>query len=176
MKASFSPRGKTLSFRRAEEPDAEFTLNLRLDPRLRDFFSPMEPDVEKQKEYIRAFHRQEAEGKGYFFIVEREGVPCGMVRLSGITGDSFTWGNWILAGSRSRFAALECALMVYRFAFEDLHLSFAHFDVIKANRRIARFHAKLGASVTGEDEKRFYFKFTREDYKKARDKFRRVLP
>lgn len=160
---------KTIGLRLVEEQDAEFILSLRLDERYNRFLSGVTPDVEAQKAWIRKYKSDEAAGLQYYFIIERlDGTPCGTIRIYDLRPDSFCWGSWILNDNKTRYAAIESALLIYEIGFEQLGFAKSHFDVMKGNEGVIAFHKRMGAEVVGEDEQNYYFEITRESVEKAR--------
>jgi len=163
---------KTIKLRLVEESDAGFILELRLDKRYNSFLSPVDPDINKQKNWIREYKKKENAGIEFYFIIERlDGTPCGTVRVYDLRPESFSWGSWVLNENKTRYAALESAFLVYEFGFSNLGLSLARFDVMKKNEKVVSFHEKMGACKTGEDEKNFYFEMTKGAVQKARESF-----
>lgn len=160
---------KTIRLRLVEEQDAEFILSLRLDERYNQFLSGVTPDVEAQKAWIRKYKADEAAGLQYYFIIERlDGTPCGTIRIYDLRPDSFCWGSWILNDDKTRYAAIESALLIYEIGFGQLGFSKSHFDVMKGNEGVIAFHKRMGAEVVGEDEQNYYFEITRDSVEKAR--------
>lgn len=163
---------KTIQMRLVEENDAEFILKLRLDERYNQFLSDVNPDVQAQIDWIRKYKDDEKIKKQFYFIIERlDGKPCGTVRIYDLHKDSFCWGSWILNEDKTRFAAIESALLVYKFGFDELGFVKSHFDVRKGNERVISFHLKMGAQQTGEDELNYYFEITKEAVNVVRDRF-----
>lgn len=160
---------KTIRLRLVEEQDAEFILSLRLDERYNQFLSGVTPDVEAQRTWIRKYKADEAAGLQYYFIIERlDGTPCGTIRIYDLRPDSFCWGSWILNDNKTRYAAIESALLIYEIGFGQLGFAKSHFDVMKGNEGVIAFHKRMGAAVVGEDEQNYYFEITRESVEKAR--------
>jgi len=163
--------GKNIRLRLVEEKDADFILTLRLDNRYNTFLSSVSPDIEAQKNWIRRYKDDEKKGIQYYFIIERlDGTPCGTVRIYDIRNDSFCWGSWILNENKTRYAALESAFLVYDFGFKQLGFKKSHFDVMKGNKGVIKFHARMGAVKTNEDEINEFFEITEEAVKAAREK------
>lgn len=155
-------KSKTIQIRLVEVSDAEFILNIRLDPKYNQFLSAVNPDIRLQKEWIRKYKTDEIEKTQFYFIIERgDGTPCGTVRLYDFRNDSFCWGSWILNENKTRYAALESAFLVYQFGFDELGFNQSHFDVRKGNEKVISFHKKMGAEKTGEDNLNEYFKITK---------------
>lgn len=155
-------KSKTIQIRFVEESDAEFILNLRIDPKYNQFLSAVNPDVQAQKEWIRKYKDDEVNKKQFYFIIERnDGTPCGTVRIYDLRDNSFCWGSWILNENKTRYAALESAFLVYKFGFDELGFEQSHFDVRKSNGKVISFHEKMGAVKTGGDDLNEYFKITK---------------
>ena len=47
--------GNNIDLRPVEIDDAEFILSLRIDPKLNQYLSPVENDLEKQREWIKNY-------------------------------------------------------------------------------------------------------------------------
>ena len=169
-------KSKTVTLRLVEEHDAEFILSLRVDSRYNKFLSPVTQSVKAQQEWILQYKRDEANSLQYYFIIERnDGTPCGTVRVYDISGESFSWGSWILNEDKTKYAALESAFMVYKFGFEELELSRSHFEVRKGNIKVISFHEKMGAVKTGETELDYTFEITRSSVELSREKVSKKL-
>lgn len=167
---------KTIRLRFVEVSDAAFILKLRLDDRYNQFLSNVSPEVESQKKWISAYKAEEAEGKQFYFIIERlDGVPCGTVRVYDLREDSFCWGSWILNEEKTRLAALESALLVYRFGFENLGFKKSHFEVMKANEKVLSFHEKMGAAQVSEDVNNIYYEISKESVELFKNASARIL-
>lgn len=160
---------KTIRLRLVEENDADFILGLRLDEQYNKFLSSVSADVEKQKEWIRNYKKDELQKKQFYFIIERteNNQPCGTVRIYDLREHSFSWGSWILNKNKTRFAALESAFLVYQFGFDQLEYKKSHFEVVKGNERVVSFHEKMGAIKTHEDQQNYYFEISKSDVEKA---------
>jgi len=162
---------KTLRLRLVEENDADFILSLRLDERYNAFLSAVPPDAEAQKQWIKKYKHDEQAGNQYYFIIERiDGGPCGTVRVYDLREDSFCWGSWILNQNKTRYAALESAFLVYEFGFEHLGFEKSHFDVMKGNKGVIKFHQRMGAVQTNEDEQNLYFEINKAAVENAKQK------
>ena len=144
---------------------AEYIYSLRINPALNTHLSSAPPSVEAQAAWIRKYIEREQAGEEFYFLIERlDGIACGTVRLYDFRDDSFCWGSWILDASKTRFAAIESALLVYQAGFEQLGFTASHFDVRKQNEKVISFHRKFGAQTVGEDEENFYFQLPRAEF------------
>jgi RimJ/RimL family protein N-acetyltransferase len=157
-----------IQLRLVSEDDAAFILKLRLDSRYNQFLSRVNGDIQSQIEWIKSYKKEENAGVQYYFIIERnDQTPCGTVRLYDFQIDSFCWGSWILNEEKTRRAALESAFKVYDYGFNKLGFTKSHFDVMKNNEKVVKFHLRMGAVVTHEDEDNFYFTISRESVMQA---------
>jgi RimJ/RimL family protein N-acetyltransferase len=167
---------KTIKMRYVEESDAEFILKLRLDERYNQFLSQVNADLDSQRNWIRTYKKDELNKKQFYFIIERlDGTPCGTVRVYDLIDNSFCWGSWILNEDKTRYSAIESALMVYDFGFNVLNYKKCHFDVMKENSKVISFHEKMGAKKIGSDNENYYFNISKEAVDKSKIKFSRLL-
>lgn len=167
---------KSIRLRLIEVDDAEFVLGLRLDDKYNKYLSPVPPNLENQIKWIQLYKNKEAAAEEYYFIIERlDGEKCGTVRVYGIQDNHFTWGSWILNGEKTRFSAIESALMVYKFGFEIKGFEKSVFDVMKGNEKVISFHEKFGAKRTAEDDVNVYFELSKEDYQSKLPYFESIL-
>ncbi|WP_288365937.1 GNAT family N-acetyltransferase [uncultured Marinobacter sp.] len=164
-------QSKTLKLRLVEESDAEFILSLRLDERYNAFLSSITPDIEAQKQWIKLYKYDELARNQFYFIIERsDGIPCGTIRVYDLRKDSFCWGSWILNQNKTRYAALESAFLIYEFGFKNLGFKKSHFDVMKGNKGVIKFHQRMGAVQIDEDEQNLYFEITKSAVENAQHK------
>lgn len=164
---------KTICLRLVEESDAPFILRLRLDERYNQFLSKVIADIESQKNWIRKYKEDESKGTQFYFIIERlDGVPCGTVRVYDLRDNSFCWGSWILNENKTRFAAVESALLVYDFGFKSLGFVKSHFDVMKGNEKVIKLHKQMGAIETGEDKDNYYFEIDRRSVEAVKERLK----
>lgn len=169
-------KSKTINMRLINEDDAEFVLKLRLDGNYNKFLSSVDADVSSQKAWIRKYKEDEINNKQFYFIIERkDGTPCGTVRVYDIKNDSFRWGSWILNEDKTRYSAIESAVMIYDFGFNSLKFNKSNFEVIKDNVKVVNFHKKFGAVVVGEDSNNYYFEITKDAVEKSKEKFQAFI-
>jgi len=168
--------GVQLSLRLVQPEDAPYTHALRTDPTYNGHLSTVTGTVEDQRSWIEAYKTREAAGSEYYFVIERKDeVRCGVVRLYDITGDQFTWGSWILDQNKPRKAALESAMLVYRYGFEVLGLSRSVFEVRRENENTLAFHRRLKATQTHEDDRNVYFVYSRTQFAATKDEYLSIL-
>lgn len=167
-------RGKSIFLREVEIDDAQFILDLRTDVERSKYLSVTTGSVEAQRAYIQRY--KESLTDYYFIICDWNGKAQGTIRIYDIQDKSFCWGSWITTSDAPPGTAIESALLIYDFAFFSLHYAGAHFDVRKQNERVVDFHKRFGARVVSEDELNYYFRYSRDDYLRTREKYRRYLP
>lgn len=176
METVISDVAKHIRFRLVEKEDAAFILSLRIDPEKNRFLSPVENNLNAQKQWIAEYKEREKRNREFYFIIEsKQGEKLGTIRLYDFREDSFCWGSWILKQGAPVYAAIESALSVYEIALKRLGFKQSHTDVRKGNITVKNFLLQCGAEITGEDELNTYFRLTEEVYKKTRRNYRRFL-
>lgn len=169
--------GRKVTLRLVTEDDAEFIWGLRNDPAYNNHLSATTGTADDQRGWIRRYKEREAAGSEYYFIIERsdDRTRCGTVRMYDIHDGQFTWGSWILNGTKPHKAALDSAVQVYRYGFGVLGLDRAVFDVRKDNTHTLRFHDRFGAERTGEDDDNIYYVISRAAFEATLDRFAALL-
>jgi len=172
-------KSKTIYFRLVETSDAPFIHSLRVDKRYNQHLSIVDPDLSKQVEWIRNYKLKEALGKEYYYIIHRnsDSLPIGTVRIYDCIGknESFCWGSWILNENKTKYAALESAIMVYDFAFFELGYKRCHMDIRKENLKVIDFHKRFGVKIIGETELDLLGHYFVEDYQKVREDIVKII-
>ena len=172
-------KGKSIYLRLVNESDAEFICMLRNNDKLNQYISSSASDVFAQKQWINEYKIREAGGKEYYFIICRklDQLPIGTVRMYDFKDDikSFCWGSWILSSDKTKYAAIESALLIYQFGFEQLDFNQSHFDVMKGNDNVHSFHQRLGAKQISEDEVNIYYIFSKKDYLNIKQDYKKFL-
>lgn len=164
-------QSKTVKLRLVKEDDAEFILSLRTDSNYNQHLSQVTGGVTEQVEWIRRYKEDEKNKLQYYFIIERnDGVRCGTLRVYDIRPDSFSWGSWILNEDKTRFAAIESALLIYSFGFDHLKFEKSHFEVRKENTKVISFHEKMGAVRNGETELDFLYEISKASVLATKEK------
>jgi len=126
-----------------ELADAQFMLRLRTDPELSRLIHPTSPRLEDQQAYLGRYF--ETPGDYYFIVVRTTtGRPEGMVAIYDVdqARRQAEWGRWIMR--HDSMGAPECALLVYRTAFEVLGLGKIYCRTAAANRNVVAFHTSCG--------------------------------
>ena len=157
------PSSKTIKFRLISVNDAEFIYKLRVDEKYNKYISKISDDIHEQVKFIEMYKNDEAVAEQFYFVIERlDGIRCGSVRLYNFKDDSFEWGSWILDENKTRYAAIETSILIYKYAFEVLGFEKSNFEVNKQNSNVVKFHKRTGAKVIGEDQTNYYFEISKD--------------
>ncbi|HSA07462.1 MAG TPA: GNAT family N-acetyltransferase [Candidatus Gastranaerophilales bacterium] len=165
--------GKTVNIREIEESDAEFVAQLRTDATLNKHLSSIDGNIEKQREYIRNYHKKTNEC--YFVLESKQGERYGLGRMYNVTEESFVPGSWIIKKDAPLTAPIESIITLYEYAFFKLGLKRADIEVRKDNEKVIAFHKRFGAVYTGANELNVYMELTKEQYKITRNKYKKFV-
>jgi RimJ/RimL family protein N-acetyltransferase len=172
-------KSNTIFFRLAEVADAKFILSLRVDDKYNKYLSAVDNDLEEQREWLANYKEKEKNGTEYYFIICRnlDNKPIGTVRMYDFLKErnSFCWGSWILNEDKTKYAALETAVLIYEYAFFELCFTNCHFDVRKGNEGVVNFHKRFGAIFNGETELDVLGNLSKDDYLKVRENHKKFL-
>ena len=139
--------GRYVDLRSATLDDAEFTLNLRLDPEIRKCFPPFDSNLEKQKIWLT---NQMQKDNDYFFIIidKQNNQRIGTISVYGVDYETReAESGRIVIKKNSRFQSVEAQFLINHFAFYDLGLNLLHVSVRSENQRAINFHKFLGFTV-----------------------------
>ncbi|MDA9020188.1 GNAT family N-acetyltransferase [Flavimaricola sp.] len=138
--------------------DAEYVHGLRINPVYNRYLSEVRGTADDQRRWIEAYKSREAQALELYYIIERcDGRPCGTVRLYDIQLDRFTWGSWILDGSKPPKAALESAVLSFGVGFQELGLDQANVDVRIANAHAEAFYRRFGMTEAHRTAQDIFF-------------------
>jgi RimJ/RimL family protein N-acetyltransferase len=159
---------KHIYLRLIQDSDVDFLLSLRLNQNLNSYLNQVNDDKEQQLNWLQNYKQRELNGGDYYFvIVDKQLGDIGLVRVYDIdyANKSFTWGSWIIREeNRPKYAAIESALLVYEFAFNELNLSLAKFVVDNNNLGVIKFHNRFGAKYLFTDEVNNNFELSKTLY------------
>ena len=150
------------------QSDVDLLLDLRLNQNLNKYLNQVDDDKEQQLNWLKIYKQREVNGTDFYFvIVDKKLGEIGLVRVYDIdyANKSFTWGSWIIKEeNRPKYAAIESALLVYEFAFNELNLSLAKFVVDNNNLGVIKFHNRFGAKYLFTDEVNNNFELSKTLY------------
>ncbi|MEO6723438.1 MAG: GNAT family N-acetyltransferase [Ferruginibacter sp.] len=172
-------KNRTIYFRPVESADAPFIKGLRVDTKYNQYLSQTEDDIVKQEKWIQEYKQREQSGTEYYYVIHRnsDSLPVGTVRIYDFLGDrdSFCWGSWILTENKTRYAALESALLIFDFAFFELGFKRCHMNIRKENLKVIEFHKKIGVKFIGETDEDYLGHYFPDDYKLIRRDLENVI-
>lgn len=171
----FSMKKYGIEVRLVEERDASFILSLRTDDKLSRFINHTDSDENTQRQWIRDYKTREAEGKEYYFIYSKDGVPFGLNRIYNINGEKCTGGSWLCKSGTPVEQAIPTSLIFRDIMFDILDLKEDNFEVRKGNLKVQKFHLMTGSVKTGETELDFLYQATPETHKKGKKKILKLL-
>ena len=176
---NFNLKAGTIYLRLVHENDAAFICSLRNNDQLNTYISKSTADEEAQRQWIVNYKKREEAGEEYYFIICRnsDDLAVGTVRLYDFKEEpkSFCWGSWILNENKTKYAAVESALLVYEAGFGCLNFKQSHYEVMKGNDKVHSFHLKMGAEKVSEDSTNIYYIFPKEKYEKNKVQYSRFL-
>ena len=168
MKSSgdFSLNRYGLDVRLVEEDDAEFILNIRLDPELGKYMRNVSNKINRQIKWIREYKKRELQGIEYYFIYSRNGLPLGVNRMTNIQNDSWMGASLIFKKDSGAGTPILATLIQYHIGFEILDKSVHFGDILKGNKKSIKFTKFLGSDLINEDENVFYMILSKKTYLK----------
>lgn len=147
MQHEFQVIGEAFQLRPVHASDAEFIYSIRTDPVLSEFIGETRDGLDGQKEWLAAYESQDGD---FYFIVEkaRGAIPVGTIGIYDIDfkSKSAEWGRWLIMPGSS--AAVESALLLYRFAFNVLKLEHVYCRTVVENCAVHSFHSSCGLLST----------------------------
>ncbi len=155
-----------------QENDAQFILELRLDPKLSKYISKTDREISKQIEWIKRYKLRENHNLEYYFViienVNKEKI--GTVRIYNFTKNRYTSGSLLIKKGSPLNYFIEIYQICTDFAFETLSFIECTFTHRKANQKIIDFNTRFGARKYGEDELNVHFILNKQMFQKNRMK------
>jgi RimJ/RimL family protein N-acetyltransferase len=150
VRHDFALRGFAFGLRPVEAEDAAFLVRLRTQPGRSRLLNRGAETVEAQRQWLETYFSRPGD---YYFAIYglADGTQEGAMALYNVDEQarSAEWGRWILrAGS---VAAVESAVLLYRFAFHHLRLQRVHCRTLKENTQVVSFHDSCGLAREPSD-------------------------
>jgi RimJ/RimL family protein N-acetyltransferase len=143
MQHNFVVEGCAYRLRPVSDNDAGFIIKLRSDPELNRFLHLTSPSIEAQLEWLTNYYSRPGD---WYFVLERryDSTAEGLISLYGFDTyeGSAEWGRWILR--KDSMAAVESAMLIYRFAFEELCMREVYCRTAAENQSVVSFHDSCG--------------------------------
>lgn len=143
MRHDLTIEGEAFRLRPVTLDDAQFILDLRVDPERNRFIHPTPNDIELQKRWLDGYFAKPGE---YYFIIESKssGRREGTIGVYSIDPEQLCgeWGRWVILADS--IAGLESAVLIYRTAFEVLGLNMLYARTALVNKHVVAFHDACG--------------------------------
>lgn len=164
--------------RLVDEGDAEFIVMLRTDSRLGKYISSTDNDVDKQKNWIKAYKSREIAGLEYYFIFEKPlGNRLGVSRIYNIAESTFETGSWVFKRDAPFGAAFLGDIICHEIAFELFPDKVNIHDIKKDNFGVNKYAEEFHPILISETDDQRRFKNTKENYTLYKDQYlKKLLP
>lgn len=175
----YSNHGYKLRF--VEEEDASFIVKLRTQECTKGFLHDTSADVQDQISWIKNYKVRENRGEDYYFVLERDETPQGLIRIYNIHEGTFTLGSWVMAPDASLGSILASTILVREIAFDILNMEIEDaFDGVNVqNKKVLKFNLDWGMKpyryYSNELGDFVSLKMTKDDYKMNIRKKIRIL-
>jgi acetyltransferase-like isoleucine patch superfamily enzyme/RimJ/RimL family protein N-acetyltransferase len=157
--------------RLVEIEDAEFILKLRNNPDLNKFISPTSSSLVEQSRWIQNYKINERKGLEYYFIVSDQlGNKYGTIRLYNWDGESFEIGSWLFLKNSPLGMAVKAHILGYEIGFEKFNTELCRFEIRKENKNVLKYVEFFKPEITKIDEINVYFKLSKENFYKRKNK------
>jgi len=136
--------------RKLKASDLENVMRWRMSPHITKFMNT-EPSLtmEGQKQW---FDKLLSAGELYYWIIEVEGMPCGLINLSDIdmTNKRCTWGYYVAEKkSRSFHLSISLEMSLYDYAFDKIGLNKVTGESLCINTAAIKMHELCGCKIEG---------------------------
>lgn len=143
MNHKFHIQGALYGLRPVRKEDAAFILTLRTDAELNRYLHSTSSSIEDQLKWLDNYFKRDND---FYFVIEEltQKIPQGLISLYDVDNDTCSgeWGRWLLL--QDSLAAVESALLIYRFGFEALKLEEIYCRTVSENSSVVSFHDSCG--------------------------------
>lgn len=139
-------KGHFVTLRSITLDDAEFSYNLRKDPRFISIMGQAAATLEDQKKFIE---RQMKEPGDYYFVVfNNDGERIGLIGVYSIEGSVGETGREIIDGAP--YETMDAEILLCDFCINVLHLKTKVGVIYKSNKKQIELQKKLGLEPVAE--------------------------
>lgn len=142
MKHAICMEGYCYRLRPVSLSDAAFILRIRLEDKERTrFIHEIPNDIALEEQWIENYFQREGD---YFFVVENKfnNEAEGLIAIYDMEHGRAEWGRWVI--QKGSMASVESVYLLYKAAFEQLHLEELYCRTIKDNESVVSFHTTCG--------------------------------
>lgn len=166
--------GKNIYLKVATPEDAAFVLDMRSNQKKTMFLHRVIGGIEEQRQWLKRCYDDPYQI--YFVIMSKANEQLGLVRIYDQKEDSFCWGSWLIKEGAPSYAAIESALLIYKYALNIMGFKKSHFDVRIGNDKVIDFHKRFGAIEVGRDHQDIFFEISNQAICDSLTKFQKYLP
>ena len=138
--------GMFVNLRSITLDDAEFSYNLRKDPRFVNIMGQPAATLENQKKFIE--WQMQQPGDYYFIVRNHEGERIGLIGVYDIRGESCEVGREINVGAP--YETLEAQILINDFILDVLKLKYKRSVIYKHNKKQLELQRQKGIEPAGE--------------------------
>lgn len=168
-------RGHFVSLRSITLDDAEFSYNLRRDPRFVSIMGQAAATLEDQKRFIEWQMKQP--GDYYFVVLNRDGERIGLIGVYDIHHGQGEIGREINVGAP--YETMESMILITDFCIDVLHLEMKTGVIYKCNRKqlsiLKRIGVKPSAEIIRSGIPSYEIKMPFEEWRHHYDKARQMI-
>lgn len=169
--------GRYVDLKSCTEDDAEFTLAIRKDPKFTKFLPEINNTIEQQKAWIR--YQRQKDGDYFFVVWDKQGNRIGTISIYNVNGDHAESGRLVIKG-KIPFQAIEAQILVYRFAYDELGLSYVDGYIFSDNLRAIQYSKSFGdihfaPTISEEGVEIIKIRNCKDNFKKVDKKFSSIL-
>ena len=139
-------KGHFVTLRSITLEDAEFSYNLRKDPRFVSIMGQPAATIEDQKKFIEWQMKQP--GDYYFVVYNNDGEKIGLIGAYDIKDDSCEVGREINIGAP--YETMEAQILINDFILDILKLKYKRSVIYKNNKKQLQMQHQKGIEPIGE--------------------------
>lgn len=145
MQHNLTIDGYGYRLRPVSNEDAKFIVEIRTENAERTkYINPISSDVSLQLQWLEKYYNTPND---YYFVIENRisGNPEGLISIYNIANNKGESGRWII--KEDSLAAVESWYLLYRIAFEILHLEEVFSYVVLDNKSVVAFHKSVKQKI-----------------------------
>lgn len=166
-----------IKLRLVEESDADFIIDFRTNSLKSRFISKTNPDLEKQRSWIREYKKREKEEEEYYFIaIDENNIEFATYRIYNKKENSIEIGSFVSKPLYDNpINVIKVDVILKTFVFTSLKFEKLNFEVRKENKSVVSYHKKFHPLLVEEDELNYYFVLSKENFFNNKLKFEKLF-
>lgn len=148
-----------LKFRVVEKSDAQRIVAWRTHSERNRYISPIEEDVEKQRQWIQRYKEREKRGDEYYFVVkDRFGEEFGFIRVYQSSEEHIEVGSWVSRPDYTKgWNIFKILLAAQWFVFEKMGRDSVVFRIHRENTPVLKVCAVFADKAYKEEDGFLFF-------------------